>query len=175
MGSKENLLQFEKVKWEKWCVLHDIEDKGVHKIEVENTSFTGEGGCELNWKIQVNPSSELALKQAAGKIIGKGSLFDLKVQLAAGSISWEQSNMPIHIEVAAGKVNWKADAWPKNQKSSIEVAAGSVFIQSPKKATVTTMMDTALAKEVNNFSQEKKGNHILKIEVATGKAEHLAK
>ncbi len=174
-GLKENLLQYEKVKWEKWCLIHDRDEKGTRIIEVENTSFTGEGGCELKWTLQVNPNAEMELKQASGKISGKGEIFDLKIKQASGSISWEKSNMPMHIELAAGKIEIDADGWPKNQKSSIEVAAGSVKIESPKKATVTTLIDSAIASEENDFSTEDKDNHLLSIKVATGSIKHKAK
>lgn len=174
MGSKENVLSYEKKNWKEWCVLHDKEEKGIHTVEVENTSFTGEDGCELLWKLNLTPNTELELKQRAGKIEGRGSLFDLKIQQAAGKLSWIDSDMPIQVEMAAGKVEWQAQSWPKKQSSSIEVAAGSVLVKSPKNATVVTKISNAIGKEKNEFEKSQKDFHKLEIEVATGKAQHIS-
>lgn len=92
--------------------------------------------------------------------------------MAAGKIDWNGSNMPINIQLAAGTINWIADGWPKKQKSSISVASGSVYIESPKTATVTTHISNAVGSSDNAFSQQNKDNHQLLVEMAAGKVVH---
>ncbi len=171
-GIKENVLSYEKVKWEQWCQIHDREERGVRIIEVENTSFTGDNGCHLIWNLKVSPSTELVLNQKSGKILGKGPLFNLKIHLAAGKLEWSQSNMPIQIDVAAGKVVLKEALWPKKQSSSISVASGSIYIESPKDSPVITKVSNAVGSEENDFDKSGQDFHELKINVAVGKAQH---
>ncbi len=171
-GAKESQISYEKRKWREWCVLHDREDKGERILEVENTSFTGADGCELIWHVKVNKSAELELKQKAGKIFGKGPMFDLSIELAAGKINWTGSNMPVKIQLASGTIEWKADGWPKKQKSTISVASGSIYIESPKGSPVTTHISNAVGSSDNAFSAQHKDYHQLLIEMAAGKVVH---
>jgi len=107
-------------------------------------------------------------------ISGKGKMFKLDIDLAAGHIYWKKSNMPIHLQLASGTIKWEAAGWPKNQKSTISVASGSVLIESPKKATVTTHISNSIGStnNENDFSAQHKGYHQLLIEMAAGKVIH---
>lgn len=104
-------------------------------------------------------------------------MFSLDLDLAAGNIFWEKSNMPVHVQLASGTIKWKADGWPKNQKSTISVASGSILIESPKKATVTTHISNSIGggNDENDFSAQHKGYHQLLIEMAAGKVVHEEK
>ncbi len=80
--------------------------------------------------------------------------------------------MPVNIQLAAGTIEWKAKGWPKKSKSTISVASGSVNIESPKGATVTTHISNAVGPTENAFSEPHKDNHQLLIEMAAGKVIH---
>jgi len=173
-GSKEGQLTYEKKQWRDWCVLLDREERGMRTIEVENSSFTGSNGCELAWHLKLTKDTELKIKQRTGTITGKGKVFDLNINLTRGKIFWENSNMPIQIHLEKGAIRWEASAWPQNQKSTISVASGSVIIESPKNATVTTHISHSIgtANDKNDFSTQHSGYHQLLIEMAAGEVIH---
>lgn len=176
-GAKENQLSYEKKQWRQWCVLHDREEKGERIIEVQNSSFTGSDGCKLIWHLSLTKDSELKIKQKTGTITGKGKIFSLDINLDVGKIFWKKSDMPIHIKVEKGAVLWEADAWPMNQKSTISVASGSVVVESPKNASVTTHISNLEGShnDKNDFSAQDTRYHQLLIEMAAGKVLHKRK
>jgi len=171
--SGEQSLRYKKLEWREWCSLsHKVENQTTYVL-IENTSFTGSSGCELEWTLNLNSSTSLVIEQAAGTISGSGALKSLQVSLAAGELTWVESNMPIQVEVAAGRVKWSAAGWPSEGKSSIKVATGDIEVKSPKNALVGTTITKALGVATNDFKSSGKG-HELSIEVAMGKASHIA-
>lgn len=162
---------FEKREWKEWCQLHHKEEGEKIGIKVENTSFTGNGGCVVDWTVSLNKDSSLTLEQAAGTIKGTGTVANLSINLAAGNLQWEDGNMPFNIQVAAGKVSLKNMDFPSKGESSISVGTGNVAITSPEKAPVSTEIQKAIGSESNDFSENKNG-HKLSIQVAVGKANH---
>ncbi|MCR9204850.1 MAG: hypothetical protein NXH75_09745 [Halobacteriovoraceae bacterium] len=169
--SDVNTYSFEKREWKEWCLLHHKEEGEKIGIKVENTSFTGNGGCLVDWTITLNKDSSLTLEQAAGMIKGTGTVSNLTINLAAGDLKWEDGNMPFTLQVAAGKVTLKNMNFPTLGESSISVGTGSVSVSSPEKAPVSTEIQKAIGSESNDFSENKNG-HKLSIQVAVGKANH---
>ncbi len=163
--------QYVKEEWREWCILAHKEESGTIKINVENTSFTGDGGCKLKWILTLPPEGVLTLKMAAGTIKGEGKLSGLKVQLAAGNLSWKDGFGPVVLQVAAGSVQLDNMSFPKEGSSSIEVGTGQVKITSPKETLVTTTTDKALGQVINDFQENREG-HQLKIKVAVGQVSH---
>lgn len=170
-NSNKNELSFQKKRWREWCILHTKDDKGILKVMVENTSFTGNDGCELVWELSISKNTELTLSQDAGTIKGDGSLKDLKINLAAGNLVWENSFQPLTVQVSAGNVEFKNAQFPKSGKSKINVATGNVALTSPSESPITSLITTAVGPGENQFS-EKKDGHTLEVNVALGKASH---
>lgn len=163
--------QYFKEEWREWCVLSHKEENGAIKINVENTSFTGDGGCKLKWVLTLPIDGVLTLKMAAGTIKGEGKLSALKVQLAAGNLSWKDGKAPFQLQVAAGSINLENMNFPKEGESSIEVGTGQIKITSPKDSPVTTITEKALGQATNDFKEEVDG-HKLKVKVAVGQVSH---
>lgn len=163
--------QFIKKEWREWCVLSHKEESGTIKINVENTSFTGDGGCKLDWVLTLPLEGVLTIKMAAGSIEGEGKLAALKVQLAAGNLSWKDGSAPFQLQVAAGSINLENMSFPKEGESSIEVGTGQIKITSPKGSPVTTVTEKALGQATNDFQEEVEG-HKLKVKVAVGQVSH---
>lgn len=165
--------KFEKKKWREWCILSHIEKNGTLLLKVENTSITGQGGCEVFWTLTLPEQGHLKINQAAGMVTGVGALASLRVQLAAGNLEWKKGNMPLSLQVAAGAVNLKNMSFPAQGESVIEVGTGQISITSPKETPVTTTTTNAIGKEDNDFQAKQKG-HLLKLKVAVGKVGHKA-
>ncbi|MCF8059463.1 MAG: hypothetical protein K9K67_09215 [Bacteriovoracaceae bacterium] len=170
VGEKVSL-EYEKKDWREWCLLHHKEEGDKIIIETENTSFTGENGCELNWNLQLTKDSILKLTQKAGKIEGLGAIESLDVTMAAGSLDWTNGNMPLIVKISAGSINLQDMLWSNEGKSSITLSTGNVEITSPKEAQVTTKVLTNVGMSKNDFNVEGK-KHLLEINVAVGKVSH---
>lgn len=165
--------KLEKKKWREWCLLNHKEESGTLKLQVENTSITGQDGCEIHWELTIPTEGNLKLNQAAGAILGKGKLSSLKVQLAAGNLQWQGGNMPFELQVAAGNVDLKKMTFPESGTSIVQVGTGQIKITSPKAQKVTTSISNAIGKETNDFSAETSA-HKLKLKIAVGKVSHKA-
>lgn len=173
-SSHESSFSYQKKEWKEWCLLKHKEEGGKVGIQVENTSFTGKGGCVLEWEVSLSQETSLVLDQAAGSIAGVGALKLLTINLAAGDLKWKDGNMPFTMNVAAGKVTLENMNFPTEGVSLVYVGTGSVDISSPESTLVTTEIKSAIGSESNDFSTNKNG-HKLTIQVAVGKANHFKK
>ncbi|GEM_PF-2574385 len=164
-------LEYQKISWREWCLLHHREEADKIIIEVENTSFTGESGCDLTWNLQVTKESTLKLTQKAGKIVGVGNIKSLTTTLAAGTVAWSKGEMPVQINVAAGSVKLTDMNWTSEGSSKVALSTGNVEITSPKEAQVTTKISNSVGIKKNDFTEQGK-KHTLVIQVAFGQVRH---
>jgi hypothetical protein len=157
--------------WREWCELGNKDEAGELVIEVRNTSFTGDSGCEVHWTLSLSKDVNLSINQAAGNVSGSGKIEKLSLELAAGQLTWSEMNMFLSVKLAAGNVDLTATGWPNKGSSKISVATGNISIKSPKGSSVSTEISKAMGVSSNDFPVGKK-DHSLKIELALGKANH---
>ncbi len=171
--SNNSVLTYTMKEWREWCEFNHRDDNGKLSIEVVNTSFTGDSGCEVEWNLSLAKNTSLSIELAAGNIRGSGQIARADIKLAAGQLKWNQMSMPVSIELAAGNIEIEAKDWPVKGSSKISVATGNISISSPRGSAVSTQVSKAIGMSDNDFPAGRPG-HKLTLEIALGKASHAS-
>lgn len=160
-------LSEKKGKFEKWCNIYQKVVKRTLYIKVEDSSFTGNGKCEVFWKLSVPKKLDIKIDQGSGNIKIEKDVKSLTISLGAGDLVVIGSAKKTIINIGTGEVQFTIAKPLKSSKYKIQTGSGSSVFKISDSVRVKSTLLTPYGKHKTEFTQSKKP-HIF-INMSSGK------
>ncbi len=99
-------------------------------FQVINKSFTGRGGCVVNWNLEEAKENILDIKQRKGDITGDAIVEKLFINLYRGSVRLKNGKSPLQIIIEEGNAALTGFYFNGTGESSIKVGTGNITVTS---------------------------------------------